>query len=521
MASIYNNIENATVTYEFEGSLLGDSTVTVVITCNDGYSFEGVPTGSLMNAASLLAPEVELLFTVDGNTATATGKIEVDEEDLEIYTNGSTKTDIKETTISNNITNCTETHTIDGENVNITLTANDDDNRFYNVTVSFDNKSVSVERIDNKEINITLEQVPLGSSIVINGNCDGVTRVENNVVGCVLNGLLPFYIYGDVVNLEAVANEGTNFDFAPQITFESSQSLLYNYDKDFELSSDSKKATYNNDLSDNENATKGATLTITGSTIPTKTITGYGSINVYCVTESILNEFAKARFIYSGTGDTSVTPDGDLGEYVNRLHKIYFPVGDVTHTTLKCGNTDTLIECDSVNDPIKHIDFGKCSISSISDSSNDFNSEIYIFIPFVGFMALDSDYMGKEIYLRYDIDIVSGEGIYNVVCDDVVILQGECTPVNDVIYRTSTTENLNTIGSDKFTTQYLRGLQPYVMVKYFEPLNKGNIYDTSERFTIGDVSGYARFEDVELVKFNSLKSERDEIINLLRSGIYL
>jgi hypothetical protein len=523
-ASIENNITNANVSYTFDENPFGASAVTVTVTCNDGYKFETAPTGQLEIPGDAFSDPVELSFTLDSasKVATATGEIETDESYLSITVNGNTVEDTptpQETTVTNNIADSTESHTVDGESVTINLTGSNEYKRFYNVTVSYGSVTKTIARENKTAIAIKLTDVPVGSNIVINGTYGLVISVENEMTGCSVTGLLPFYLNGETVNVTATANENTSFSDTDKPVFDFGSGFIDHISKTFDLSEDKKTATLSVTLPSDSSAL-GWNITLTGNTTPDKVITGYGSINVYAVDDSVLNEFAQARFI-DKTGETGITVEGDLGEYVVKLHKIFFPVGDVTSTTLKCGNSDTGIKCDSINESVITIDFGDAVLTSENGDSSDFNSKVNVFIPFVGFVAVASDYIGKTLHLSCSIDKVVGTGIYNISVDGETVSQGEFKPVSDVLYRTAKTQDINTIGGKTFNADYLRGLKPYVLIKHYQSLNDNNVNNTYRYITIGDVTGYSKFSNVELTDINCLPSEMAEIISKLGTGVYI
>ena len=154
-----------------------------------------------------------------------------------------------------------------------------------------------------------------------------------------------------------------------------------------------------------------------------------------------------------------------------------------------------------------------------SDSS-DFNATVKVFVPFKGFVAVDADFIGKTLNLKYDVDLVTGDGCYKISVGDVIISQDVVKVSSDVIYKTSKNMNLATIGSSGFNTDYLKGLKPFVVMKYYEPLQDRYNNDNSVK-VLSDVTGFAKFKDITLPTIDCLNSEYNEIVSLLSKGVIL
>ena len=184
-------------------------------------------------------------------------------------------------------------------------------------------------------------------------------------------------------------------------------------------------------------------------------------------------------------------------------------------------NFDTSINTNSVDDSKVHVDFGNVLLPVNSDSGNDFNATIQCFIPFVGFVPVDSDFIGKEINLSYDVDLIKGYCAYNLSCNGITINNGTANCSSKIIYKTLANDEISTIGDLSDNNTVLMGLEPYVTVKYFEPLNV-TVNNTTEQKCIGDVTGFAQFENVNLSTNNSmLIDEFNEIVSQLGNGVYL
>lgn len=493
------------------------SKYTVTVTCKKGYQFVGTPTVSITGDA--FSDPVSL--AVSSDKLTATGEIEVYSASDGLTLDGQTETIpvVADITVTNNIADTTETHTFVNGTVSIKLTCSDTKKRYVGCKASYGDVSVDFPVTDSNDITVTLENVPTGANITLSGECRWVASVETDyLTGCKITGIKPWYVENETVSATLTANEGTYFKTVPQMQYNSGNTVdneLY----DFTLSKDKKTATISQKLEFSKESIELATISFVGSTVPEKVVTGYGSINVYRVNDSSLNQFSKARF-QSSTGEVSLAYDTDLGDYVNKLHKVFCDVGEVTETTIKCGNYDTLIKADSINNPVVTIDFGNVTLPVNNSDSSDFNATVKVFVPFKGFVAVDSDFIGKTLNLKYDVDLVTGDGCYKISVGDIIISQDVVKVSSDVIYKTSKNMILATIGSSDFSTDYLKGLKPFVVMKYYDPLEDRYNNDNSVK-VLSDVTGFTKLKDITLPNIECLNSEYNEIVSLLSKGVIL
>ena len=513
--TVENNIPNSD--YEAVYNAL-DRKYSVTVTCKTGFRFVGIPTVSITGDA--LSDPVSL--TVSSDRLTATGEIEVYSESDGLTLDGETETIpvVSDVTVTNNITGTTETHTYANGTVSIRVICADTRKRYVGCKASYGDVSVNFPVTDSNDITVTLENVPTGTNITLTGECRYVASVEtDHLTGCTITGIKPWYVENETVTATLTANKGTYFNTVPQMQYNGGGGFIDTEIYDFTVSEDKKTATISQKLAFSKESVELATISFIGSTVPEKAVTGYGSINVYSVNDSILKQFSESRF-QSSTGEVSLAYDTDLGDYVNKLHKVYCDVGDVTETTIKCGNYDTLIKAESINEPVVTVDFGNVTLPANNSDSSDFNATVKVFVPFKGFVAVDADFIGKTLNLKYDVDLVTGDGCYKISVGDVIISQDVVKVSSDVIYKTSKNMNLATIGSSGFSTDYLKGLKPFVVMKYYEPLQDRYNNDNSVK-VLSDVTGFAKFKDITLPTIDCLNSEYNEIVSLLSKGVIL
>lgn len=240
-----------------------------------------------------------------------------------------------------------------------------------------------------------------------------------------------------------------------------------------------------------------------------------GSVYAYIVDEDILTAFAAKRYFTESTSYYLVS--GDLGDYVNRIKRIFAKFTKGADTILKCGNYNTGIECKSIKSQIITLSFGYLKLPLINGDSNDFNATVKLMLPFVGIVDLDSSLLGHTVGLDIYIDVVTGDGVFKLTCDGYPVKMYDCTPSQDVLWRTYNGDN---IGGDEWNSPLLYGLDPYVIISYHDTVNK-DVNGTTKQVALSEVSGFATFTDVDVSGFDCLQSERDEIKAYIESGIIL
>ena len=518
IGNLINNVPHSTLEQMYTGvnSDDGKNVMTrITLKADDGFKFVE---GTVKN-------DLNVGFAYSHNNTVAQQYVGTPLNNLNVGWIFTGETVAKETEIINNITgNCEETHTVDGTNVSITVTGNSDYAKFVGVSVEYTDingePKTFVPDFSGNVINISLTDVKQGTTVTLSGAYRLVCTTVNSLTGCNITGLKPYYIENETVNVIATANGKTHFD-AENLPVANWEPLTGGAEQHpFVLSNNGKTATLNFTFPNDREKVSDSTFTLLGGTVPDTEVTGYGSINVYLVDTKTLDDFSKIRFTKK-LNENYEYEYYDIGEYVNRLHKVYVDVPNVSPTSLKLANFDTSINTNSVDDSKVHVDFGNVLLPVNSDSGNDFNATIQCFIPFVGFVPVDSDFIGKELNLSYDIDLITGYCAYNLSCDGITINNGTANCSSEIIYKTLANDEISTIGDLSDFNTVLMGLEPYVTVKYFEPLNVP-VNNTTEQKRIGDVTGFAQFENVNLTTTNSmLVDEFNEIVSQLVNGVYL
>lgn len=537
--TLTNNVANTT----YVATVDEDKKLTVVLTCNSGYAFDGDITGGGYDyngdyvsdsyttvsyndektVCTLIADgdfsDSSCDFTIEGKTK-ATGN-----------TGGAGNKFTGE--FSNNVPNTTATCTIDNDGVaTVIITCKDgyvfdgdislggDDDNGYPLsaeyyTVTGDNTTKTF--VTSKELSFKESY----SSIEVYGKTksSSTTSVEvnANLTNCTGTGYADYVSNGDVLDITLTANDNCLFDTSTPVIVYVDEKGNY-VQTQFTVSADKKTATLKFTVPTADKLGSKA-ITISATANVQQTVTGgYGLINVYVTNDNELNEFAKTRF-YRTTGDGTATPI-DLGVYVNRLQRLYFNIPVKTTDVIKCGEYDTGVSTHTpVNNKITH-DFGTVEIPTVNNNTVDYQTVVQAFLPFVGFVNVPNDYVGKAVRLTFDVDIITGTGVYKLTCDNAVFAVYDCKPCTDVIYRTGNYD-LRTIGGDNFNNDVDKGITPYIYIKEYKSTGVTRNND-NRRVQIGAMAGYNTFDDVTTIATdNMLQVEQTQIYDKLRTGVYI
>ena len=271
------------------------------------------------------------------------------------------------------------------------------------------------------------------------------------------------------------------------------------------------------------NLTSGATdftVYANADVVQPPTIKNYGAINVYVVTLENLDEFSKKRFFKpTGESDTGTTySEVNLGEYVNRIKRIFAAVPVGGDDVLKCGNYNTGIKVKYPDSDVMLLDFGNVELTGVNGNNEDYNAQIQMFIPCRGVVSIDSNYIGKTVNLSIKVNVITGDAVALLSCDSVTFQIESFSLSRDVIYRLGT--DLNVVGGEQWNEQILYGLEPYVLITENLTVNVP-VNNTQENVTVKDVTGFAQFENVNLNAANLLVDEYNDIVNQLETGVYL
>lgn len=488
-------------------SVENDTNFDITLTGDTDGTFTVVPVVTYKNTYN---ETVTGTMNVNGNVATFSVPVKTNKE---VTINGTFTPKPQELTITNHVSGTTATYVQNGENFDITLTGNTDGVFSVVPVVSYRNES-GTETTGNMNVNgkTATFSVPVATNdtVTITGTFTPETPQKDvpityALTNCTVSPQPQTVKTGKTLNLTVTPVVNYQLDYC---------NLIWN------------------------DGTKDITVSVTGGVIsfpvPDSCVSisvkavasiitpvgrNYGAINVYCVTLDNLDAFSKQRFFEIKDDTQGIYEEVNLGIYINRIKRIFTNVPVSGTDSLRCGNYNTGITVQTPEKDIIILNFGNVSLTGLNGDSEDYNAQISIFIPCRGFVAVDSKYIGKTVNLSFKVNVITGDAVAFLSCDGVIFQVESFSLSRDVIYKTGTTE-LNIVGGTQWDEQILYGLEPYVIITQNTTVNKP-VNNTQETVTIGDVTGYAQFENVDLNTVNLLVDEYNTIISELEKGVYL
>jgi hypothetical protein len=454
---------------------------------------------------------VEDSFNVSGNVGTLTVYCSSGDE---ISITGKFISGVKELQITNNITNTTAKAVASETNYTVTVTGTAQGMFNGTPTITYGGETYEMT-VTNQTATII---VPITTeSVIINGEylLGDFIEVDYSLTNCEIVGEKPIKVKtGQSYTLNFKANPNAELT---EIQANFIDDLGYNIVSNGTISEDKQTGTITINL------TSGAsqfTVYANADVVQPPTIKNYGAINVYVVTLENLDEFSKKRFFKpTGESDTGTTySEVNLGEYVNRIKRIFAAVPVGGDDVLKCGNYNTGIKVKYPDSDVMLLDFGNVELTGANGNNEDYNAQIQMFIPCRGVVSIDSNYIGKTVNLSIKVNVITGDAVALLSCDGVTFQIESFSLSRDVIYRLGT--DLNVVGGEQWNEQILYGLEPYVLITENLTVNVP-VNNTQENVTVKDVTGFAQFENVNLNTANLLVDEYNDIVNQLETGVYL
>lgn len=532
--AITNNVEHTTYKTEVQG----DNTV-ITLTCGNGFTFDGVPTVTYgADPEDPFADATTENMTVSGDVATFT--LATDSYGGFATLDGKTKTktvEPTEPTVTNNIADATESHTVDGSSVTVNLTSK---KVMLNVSCAYTGtdgsaKTVNVpvnvvihEVVDTDTVtsnaSVTLPDVDFNTPIVITGDTKQAMRIDYNLSGCTPVTKPTYCFVGEVLTITLNADSGNEFAYASKCKI-TGYNPIVGYEVPMTVNEDKLTATGSITPTVGSSDRDDFYIIVDAIATPTSTPTKkYGFINAYVLNEQNLEDFATARFIpYTGeTGSTKEDPISyDLGDYINRVKRFFFPVEKGSTSKLFCGNFQVDTNVYNLASDTKVIDFGSVTIPNTTESTVDYETDLNMFVPFLGLVTLPVDLIGCTVALQMRVSLLGGGGVYVLTCEDRIVWTDEVQPCTDVLFRTQKQE-VQVLGGSKFDSTYLMGLTPYIILQKKTITDTGTETGASRLKKVKDVSGFVKMNNVHFADTkNMLMDDVNSIINILRNGFTL
>lgn len=333
----------------------------------------------------------------------------------------------------------------------------------------------------------------------------GTILITGSFVHCSCN-----YSNGEMISpskprLEIVADDG--FIFLNEFTYKQT-GLTKTLNK-----SDDNKMLYK-DLTNK----RGLNLndTYTAVTAP-KTMTSF--VHLYKTNDNELSALAKARF-RDVSGNTV-----DYGQYISALYHIPVDLSDITGDTsnIMLGQYDSMVASTLLNQYLLDIDGGAITIPEKFHNAYDYlTTECILHLPFLDDIPLSPHYVvNQTINIKYKLDLYSGTmtaSIYSSYLNSIVANTSGIIVTNIPFIQKQTDNVVNSL------TRVFTNLIPTAFMEVTRniPYDNVNVFgkECVDFDMIGNKTGYLKCDNVALVT-KATKSEKDEIMSLLKDGIIL
>lgn len=522
---VINNIPNTTATGT-KGSGYYDASIQV--TANEGYK---ITAAQVEFTDSYGYPDTkDLTISPDGKTAS--WEYDVADTGESFTLTGTTASEgTPELTVTNEIADTTEQHTYDGQTATFTVNGSYPRYRFKQPTVNYTGTDgqpktiqMEVEVLERGSIaTATVTDIDPTKPVTITGQYLYAIMIEPSLSNCYADPEIPEHLFeGDTLSVVLKANPNTAFDDTDEMkipVFSYQDEKGYSQSKPLTVSEDKQTATGQILLGDYQS------MGVVAEAYPVAVVgEQYGAINVYLVTLDELAEFSGKRFFKeTGTDPSTGAPiyeNIDLGAYVNKICRVYTNIGASSTDVIRCGNYNTGVSCHQPAQDKITLDFGTAVVPAHNEDNTDYESEIQIFLPFAGFVNLNTDYAGKTIALQYVINVVTGNGVALLSCNGVVFQVEEIEPSSEIIYLSPSTQ-VKTVGGNDWNEMLYYGLEPYIYCKWYESASNGRNNDRQTGI-LGDFRGFNIFDDVTPIHTAEMLTEEQEMIYAaLSDGVYI
>ena len=153
-------------------------------------------------------------------------------------------------------------------------------------------------------------------------------------------------------------------------------------------------------------------------------------VKAYQVDLANLNQLTS--FLWSdGFINTLKKIQNDPMENIQKLFYLPCDVEVSTEESIKIGNADSEITGKRIVKQFQEIDFGNINITEYYGNTLDYNTELSIYLPFIGEKTLNIyDIMGGSLNLKYRVDILTG----NCIAILSIIRKQNDVSLNSVLY---------------------------------------------------------------------------------------
>lgn len=341
-------------------------------------------------------------------------------------------------------------------------------------------------------------------------------------------------------------------------------------DPDVDPSQDTEKTPDKNPSTPKDPIDNGTTPSPIIPTIPVLPSAATGLLHVYNPTQSQIDSFGSWLWTtFSGDLiDTLSKLFNDPMDAVIGLHELYASPAVNGSANIRCGYLDSGISANLVGSRYTTINCGSVVVEEYYQNYLDYSpyTNCFIYLPFVGIVPVSSDdIIGNAVNITYHIDSYTGCCIAVVTVakagysSTVYQFEGNCAveiPISSG-YQSSLMSGLLAVAGTAITSSPAVGLTaahmgkaglgkntvqhsgsfgssygamgnkiPYIIVK--RPIQK-KVYNYSQYYGypahkmvyVGNCENYLRAKEVRVTSTTATNLEKDMIVNLLKSGVYV
>lgn len=332
------------------------------------------------------------------------------------------------------------------------------------------------------------------------------------------------------INILLKSNAGYVFNSTPLVIYTNSagneQRIAFTVNED----KDSATAT----IPANLPVKNDSLISIVGSAVAVER--QYEISRIHKVTSKDLSDIAKKRYYkesyYITSGENKVLTNInriDLSQYILSLRKAYIEIASDSSDVVLLGWFNTGILTPIVESPYILFDCGSNLVEGYWKNSNDFSGSVEAVLPFIGVRTLESEkILEKNISIKYLFNLYNGRCCAVIYDDDaqlaLYVFEGVFTEeipylVNGLSEfniaerrgRNDTNENV-ALFHDSPSINVRTGLLP-------EGWDSKPFKGTSLYVQLKDLSGYNVLDFVNLDGVKCIEKEKEEIMNLILSGV--
>ena len=378
---------------------------------------------------------------------------------------------------------------------------------FYNVTLNYNNTEIN-GNIENDSVTFVVENANLNLTYTIEGQYLYTIYLDYVISNCTVTPLNLKVTENSIITLTATPNQYFIFETQPYLRL---QTLTGHRDFYF----DNNTLTFDfSTVEEFENLNHIIVNAV--AQIDNTLIDKYGSIYAYITTIQNLTDFAKIRFETVTSG--GVSREIDKGIYIKSLKRIYLNNIFAVDNNLRLGNYLTNIIAKSIINDTIELNAGNVLIPSYSNNITDFQNEYTLFLPFYGFYKIENDFIGKTLNVKYICNLINGLAIITISANNYIIDKIQCNIATDILYKTTDKTEIQTNGNITNDISNLKGLQPYLNIKYYTDLNE-NIYNNDCKHNqIKNFTGFIKCSEI-FFDNDKLKDVEELIKKELTNGV--